>query len=290
MKTLWMILIFSFLPTVEAIDLPIPVAKIEYKEEAPRRGWEERGPEWALWLIPSVRIGGGSGTMVYFDPSTKFMYIISCGHLFNNGYKGADEYKKNPRTREIDVFYHNEKKLDKPEKYTAEVLCHVCQVWERGGGIWDVSLMRFKPKWNNPIYAPIAPLNLKLVKGQEYHSVGCDGGSEIAHYLVEFQEERKRGVVTEYVTEKNGPRGGRSGGGVFTDDGHFFAICSRGSNTNNGGGEGYWSSLFQIYKFLYAENYEFILELPARKLPIKDMNNPQKEYPRNYIPIPRKAA
>jgi hypothetical protein len=146
--------------------------------------------------------------------------------------------------------------------------------------------MRFHPDWDNPVYAPIAPEDYKPVVGKMYHSLGCDGRSEVAHYLVEFVTERQRGEVTEYVTQKNSPRGGRSGGGVMTDNVELIAICSRGGN-----GYGYWSSLNQIYKFLRKEKLDFLLETPVRKIPIKDMNNAQGTYPRDYIPIPgRKAA
>jgi hypothetical protein len=280
-----LIFIFSFTGTVCCFgDPPLPVSVIEYFQKNSGPGWEERGPEFTKWLSPSLRINGGSGTMVYYDAAKNDMYIISCGHLYQDGYKSAEDMKRNPRKQTIEVFYKNEKKLAKPQKYEAELLCYVCQVW-RSGGIYDVSLLRFKPDWENPWYAPIAAEDYKLEKGKMYHSCGCDGGSEVAHYLVEFVEERQRGEVTEYVTVKNAPRGGRSGGGVFTDDGQFIAICSRG-----GGDTGYWSSLQQIHKLLKKEGFEFILESPARKLPIIDMNNPQQTYPKDYIPVPGKRA
>jgi len=56
-----------------------------------------------------------------------------------------------------------------------------------------------------------------------------------------FGEKLKK---REILTTENGPRGGRSGGGVMTDDYQLIFICSRG-----GGGYGYWSSLHQIHKF-----------------------------------------
>jgi hypothetical protein len=268
----------------EKLEDILPVAKIKYEERLSGPGWEERGPEFIPWLAPSVRINGGSGTMCFYDPQDNWMYVISCGHLFKDGYYSREYYKKNPKSITVEVFYHNDKKLSQWKGYKAEIVCHVCEVWG-SNGIWDVSLMRFHPDWENPVFAPIAPEDYKMESGKMYHSLGCDGRSEVAHYLVEFVNERQRGAVTEYVTVKNAPRGGRSGGGVMTDDVQLVAICSRG-----GGDYGYWSSLNQIYKLLRREKLDFILETPARKIPIKDMNNPQEEYPKDYIPLPGRRA
>ena len=120
-----------------------------------------------------------------------------------------------------------------------------------------------------------------------YHSCGCDGRSEVAHYMVEFVEERQNGKITEIMTEKNGPRGGRSGGGVFTDDGQLIAICSRG-----GGGYGYWSALSQIHKFLKEEKMGFVLEgaASARLIPVVDTKDPRLRFPSDYVPLPSDAG
>lgn len=262
--------------TTPVIDLPFHETTLV----AP--GWEERGIEFRKWLAPSVRIGGGSGTMVYYDPEENYMYVISCGHLFNRGRGSADSYKSRPKTMTVEVFYHNNQKLDQVREYKAEVLCHV---WGEDGvsSVYDVSLMRFKPDWADPWYLPIASEKFRYIEDKMYHSCGCDGRSEVAHYLVRFVKEQTQGEITEIVTKENGPRGGRSGGGVFTDDGELIAICSRG-----GGGYGYWTSLNQIHRFLKEEGYGFVLQGAslARKIPIVDMNGPQREYPKDYIPLP----
>jgi hypothetical protein len=99
---------------------------------------------------------------------------------------------------------------------------------------------------------------------------------------VKYQGEYSVKGVTEIRTTENNPRGGRSGGGVFTDDHQLVFICSRG-----GGGWGYWSSLHQIHKFLTAEGFEFVLiGSLARRIPIVDMDDPTKKYPKDFIPLP----
>lgn len=248
-------------------------------------GWEERGSEFRKWLSPSVRIGGGSGTMCYFDEQTGWMYIISCGHLFDRGRKSKEECEKNKIIKKIDVFYQNNVKLDVVKQYEGEVVAYV---WGSSiSSVYDVSVIRFKPDWKDPWCLPIAPLDFKYKPGDSYHSCGCDGRSEVAHYLVDCKKEAQTGNITEVITERNGPRNGRSGGGLFTDDGQLIGICSRG-----GDGKGYWSSLTQIYKFLKEEKLDFILEgIPqARLIPIFDENRPQSEYLPAYIPLPSNAG
>lgn len=255
----------------------IPVNKIPYVRYNQKPGWEERGVEFTRWLSCSVRIpsSGGSGTMVYYDDYNKYMYVLSAGHLFPAGRFRMS--KKANETAEIHVFYQGNKKLSHVKAYRGELLC---SVWNTS--VYDVSLIRFKPDWPDPYYIPIAPLDTKIQKGGWYHSAGCDGMGEVAHYLVQMQGERSDGAVTEYVTGNNAPRGGRSGGGLFTND-SLIGICSRG-----GGNTGLWSSLQQIHKFLNEEGYGFILQgyAPARRLVIVDRNMPQGKYSKNFIPVP----
>lgn len=264
-----------FIQPIYAEPNELPVSQLPFVSVPTRPGWEERGPEFRKWLSPSVRIGGGSGTMVYYDPFNNDMYVISAGHLFRQGRFRAN--RNTPVQVTIEVFYHNNKKLPEPKSYRGEVLCYT---WGGYTDIYDVSLMRFKPDWSNPWYLPIAPVDYKLEPNRWYHSIGCDGKSETAHYLVQFVMERSMGDVTELVTQYNAPRGGRSGGGVFTDDGLLIAICSRGGNNT-----GLWTSLMQIHRFLKEEGYTAILNgySPALKIPIVDRNSPRNDRPTRVL-------
>jgi len=256
---------------------PIPVIQLPYYKTETRPGWEERGPEWIKWLAVGVRFPNGSGTICYFDPETKYAYVISAGHLFSGRSLRYDPNRK-PKMTEIDVFYHNERKLDKPKSYPCEVLCYQ----NFSDSVWDVAICRFKADWDVEWYASIAPKDYKLKKGHNYHSTGCDGLTPVAHYSVKYVEERDRGPVTEIITVENGPRGGRSGGGVMTDDGQLIFICSRGNSY------AYWTSLQQIHKFLELESeFEFILNSDiAARVPIHDQKDPTRVFPPGYIPLP----
>lgn len=283
MKRAFLLLILLLCPAAYAAEPGngIPVIDLPYERVSAVPGFQDRGAEFAKWLAPTVRIGGGSGTMVYYDG--EWMYVLSAGHLFSRGYSSAITLRKTTYNVNIEVFYHGTKKLPKPKVYKAFLLC---RVWGTSSSdVYDVSLMRFKPDWPEAASQtrPIAPVDYKLVVGKIYHSCGCDGMSEPAHYAVEYVSERANGNITELVTKKNGPRGGRSGGGVFADDGHLVAVCSRGD-----GYMGIWTSLNQIHKFLKAEGFEEVLNATptARKIPVIDRLHADRQYPPEYIPLP----
>ena len=281
-KFLILFVLFLSLASSANSQTPVPVINIPYTPTLKYRdGWEERGEKWSKWLSPSVMVtergGGGSGTICYYDG--EYAYIISCGHLYNTGRKSYAEYQKSPRYKDITVFYENGKQLGEYKKFRAETLCHVWNV------PYDVSLLRFKPDWKDPWVAPIAPVDYQLEKDKFYHSTGCDGLTPTAHYLVRYRYENVEGRISEIITTgENGPRGGRSGGGVLTDDGQLIFICSRGSNN-----AAYWTSLLQIHTFLKEEGFSYILEhSKAKTIPIVDRLNPQQQYQQDFILLPKR--
>jgi hypothetical protein len=242
---------------------------------------EDRGPEYRRFLAASVKIavsgGSGSGTIVYYDPDKNEAYVASCGHLWS-GTRSAADLQSRPESCRVITWYHNESKLQSPREYPAQVLFYSNN---RG---WDSSLVKFKPDWV-PEYFPIAPLDYSLPQGALFHSLGCDGGREVAHYNVEIVGMRGN----DLITTRNSPRPGRSGGGLLSDDGYYVATCWGTSDTTGGGGIGYFTPLSSIHEVYTRNGYDWLLKVAnvlARKIPIFDMNNPQQQYPKDYVPIP----
>jgi len=250
----------------------------------------ERGQHVARWLEPGVRIqvtdALGSGTIIFFDRRDGFAYIQSCGHLWD-GNMSAEEGKKRGVTCKVFVQYKEGKKLTEPIAYPATVLFynnnnkdpHLCQ---------DVSLLRFKPDFE-PNYFPVAPAEYQVQQGQILHSVGCDHGSEVAHYGVRIIGERGE-QWTDLVTTENSPRPGRSGGGLISDDAVYVGICW-GTTQVDGKGNGYFTPLRTIRFYNETNGYGWLNDVrglgsPARRLPIIDRNNEQLKYLEGYIPLP----
>tara|TARA_Y100000034_G_scaffold133308_1_gene198423 strand:+ start:2432 stop:3517 length:1086 start_codon:yes stop_codon:yes gene_type:complete len=242
---------------------------------------EDRGPEYRRFLAPSLKIraGGssGSGTICFYDEIKNEAWVISCGHLWS-GNKSASSP---PRDAKVVTWYHNDQKLSEPKTYPAKVIFYSNK---RG---WDISLLKFQPDWT-PEYFPIAPLNYPIKIGMRAHSVGCDGAREVARYDVEVIDLGGNG--DDLRTRRNSPRPGRSGGGLLTEDGYFIGICW-GTTAFDGSGTGLFTALGSIHNVYKREGYGWLLDVPpsggmARRIPIRDMEGPQRQYDRKYIPLP----
>lgn len=261
-------------------NMPILGQRSGVGGEAPT---EQRGPEFRKFLAASVKIGvsggSGSGTIVYYDPEKNLAYVATCGHLWSSGTMSAEEGKKRNLTCKIIIWYQNDKKLEAPKTYTANVVFYS---YLRGA---DSALVTFTPDWT-PEYFPFAPANYEYKKGVHAHSCGCDGGNEVAHYDVEM-------IGVEYkdlVTIRNGPRPGRSGGGLMDDNGFYIGTCW-GTEFRDGSGRGYFTPLSVIHQVYGGNGYNFLLNLQpggsvARQIPIRDRNTPQGNYPKDYIILP----
>jgi len=246
---------------------------------------EDRGIEYRRFLAPSVKIqtrgSSGSGTICYYDPIKNEAWVISCGHLWG-GNMSAEEGKQRQLKASIVTWYHNMKKLDEPRSYPADVI-----FYSNSNG-YDMSLLKFKPDWQ-PTYFPIAPEDYPIEVGQHYHSTGCDGAREVARYDVKILTVGD-GPGVDTIIVKNSPRPGRSGGGLLTDDGCFIAICWGTTDTSSGGGQGLFTSLPSIRNYYESQGYGWLLNktppVAARDIPIIDRNDPNRTFPKDYIPLP----
>lgn len=238
---------------------------------------EQRDEKYIKFLCVSVKISvsgaAGSGTICHYDPSTGWAYVISCGHLWkgNKSYDPLDHEKA-----KIIVWYHNEKKLDKPMAYEAEVL-----FWSNDRGK-DVSLLRFRPDWCAN-YAPIG-MHFHEQEGMVLNSMGCDGGSEVARYEVKFSKINQEDLMTEL----NSPRPGRSGGGLLNDQGELIGVCWGTSDTVSGDGTGYFTPLKSIRKVFADNEHSWLLGVKKdlETIPVRDWENKRAQYDRHYVPTP----
>lgn len=289
-KKLFLFLFVSFFALHNSCGQTIdPLDKMPILEKSPNNMLagaipvEQRGEEYRKYLSASVKIsvsgGSGSGTIIYYDREKNLAYIASCGHLWAPGVMTYEDGKKKNLECTITTWYHNQKKLQEPENYNAKVL-----MYSHLTGA-DTSLVVFTPNWE-PIYYPIAPANYPYDTSKIYHSLGCDGGDEVAHYQVQ-----PLGFLgTDLATYGNSPRPGRSGGGLIDDYGWYVGTC-RATQFKDGSGKGFFTTLSTIHKFYSSQKFDFLLNLEplgvsARKIPIKDKQSKQIFYRSDYILIP----
>ena len=242
---------------------------------------EQRGIEYRKWLSAGLKIivpdGSGSGTIVYFDPESGWAYVQSCGHLWSGNMTAEQGLSRNVKCQ-VKTWYHNLNKLIEPRIYPAEVI-----YYSNISGK-DCSLLRFKPDWK-PDYFPIGSNDFSYHKGMEFHSIGCDGGREVAHYDVEYVGMMNGSIVTT----RNSPRPGRSGGGLISKNNYYVGICW-GTSNYNGNANGYFTTLSALRKCNEENGYGWLNNVNlnlARMIPIIDKNSPQRVYPWDYIPMPR---
>lgn len=237
------------------------------------------------YLIPSVRLftghSYGSGTICYYDTEKNIAYIVSCAHLW------GETPNKSPKdnseaTCQVDIFYKNEKKLEKPQRFQAEVICF--------NHTSDVSFIKFTPDWKIDHYMPIAPLTYQIENNYKFESVGCDEASEVAAYTVKIYDKLYL-VYGDIMTIENSPRLGRSGGGLVTSDGYIIGICRATSNVD-GSGYGFFVPLSKVYK--YAENHaevSWLLRIIrqtsfSQQIPMIDENGSIYIILNGYLPEP----
>lgn len=245
----------------------------------------ERGVEYRPWLEPGVRIrvtgASGSGTICYYDDTTNLAYVISCGHLWERGEVTADQMKSRNITCVVEVFYQNGQKLEASKAYHAKVLFYS---YKSGA---DFSLMTFAPDWR-PTYFPVAPAGEYVPKNSHAHSVGCDHGTEVAHYDVQID-----GIQgNDLITHLNSPRPGRSGGGLMNNSGWYIGICW-GTSDKTGNGIGYFTPLSVIHDGYARNGYDWVLKVGpqvnslARKLPVFDKNGLPLQLAKDFILVPK---
>lgn len=243
---------------------------------------EQRDASVRPWLAPGLKINvkgaSGSGTIIYYNEQDGYAYMQSCGHLWD-GSMTAQEGRSRNVTCTVTTWYHNQMKLNAPKTYPAEVL-----YFNNARGR-DVSLLRFKPDWI-PEYFPIAPEDFVFSEGLRLHSVGCDHGSEVAHYDVQVAGMQNE-AHPSLVTTQNSPRPGRSGGGLSSDE-FYVGICW-GTSAFDGSGNGFFTPLKTIRAYNEANGFGWLNDMSnnlARQIPIIDRNGPQRKHPKDYIPIP----
>lgn len=274
-------IIKKWAPKNDVVEMPIVQNSKPIEVANNSSPFEQRDAKYIKFLSSSVKINvkgaSGSGTICYYDPKENWAYVISCGHLWT-GDKSYKELLNNPQKAKIIIWYQNETKLDQSRTYDAEVL-----FWSNTRGK-DCSCLRFKPDWK-PNYFPIASIDYKLNKGELLNSLGCDSGSEVARYEVEFLEMRGDDIITK----RNSPRPGRSGGGLLTDSGWYVGVCWGTSDTSTGNGIGYFTPLKSIHEVFIKNGHEWIIllsEFSGRDIPIYDWKSPKKQFDWDYVPTP----
>lgn len=183
------------LPVVAIASSPLITSSVKLRVDAPD------SHDW------------GSGTII--DTRQGEALILTCGHIFRKS-QGQGNI-------EVHLFGKNSviKVLGTCLFYDSEEM--------------DLALVAIAPPC--PVHAvPIAPVSYQILPSQQVSSVGCDHGGNPTvqtHQIISIDRvgtPRDSRVPFHYVQVSGAPVGGRSGGGLFSNEGYLIGVCNTGGN------------------------------------------------------------
>tara|TARA_Y100000034_G_scaffold136971_1_gene217772 strand:- start:10245 stop:11177 length:933 start_codon:yes stop_codon:yes gene_type:complete len=215
-----------------------------------------------------------SGTLIYYSDDG-YAYVIGCGHC--HGSVGS-------KVRIITYFVGDTRETRKFDG----VVVAISQKE-------DLCIMKFKPDFE-PNWVPIGQKDSPFFKpsgapkGQRIVVTGRDAGLPSGNRDPAAYEAFIRETNDDWYlrSRQSQSRGGRSGGGVMTEDCRWLIGVNHGrGSTVRGIGHGLWAPLHRIHRFLEANQLEWLLDVQsgARTIPIVDHEG-GRSFDRLYIPLP----
>jgi hypothetical protein len=165
----------------------------------------------------------GTGTII--DSFQGEALVLTCGHLFR------ESQGKAPIT--VETFFGGQ-----IQKYTATLIDFQAKEV-------DIGLLSFRPVQE---IAPVKliPITKKLSEGQRVFSIGCDRGAPPSRIDSQVSKlNRYMGPPNVEVTGQ--PVEGRSGGGLFDDQGQLIGVCYAADPSLN---EGLYNAADVVYQQL----------------------------------------
>ena len=205
----------------------------------------------------------GSGTII--DSRVGRTVILTCGHIFRAIRKSNDMIAKSdepaeesadktvtPRLLEVDIFLPGGRSVTYVGKLVDADL------------VGDVGIVTI-PTAGVLAATPLAPRDALRTVGDELTSIGCGGGEEPKLQATQLT------AINRYDGPDNlecttAPKQGRSGGGLFDDQGHLVGVCIAADQESD---RGLYAGLKPIYALLTRAKLQQVLppaERPAQPL------------------------
>lgn len=190
----------------------------------------------------------GSGTIVHSKKGRSV--ILTCAHIM-------DQAGDDPKVQ-VDVF-----EKEKTRTFIGRIIGHDIKS--------DVGIITIPTSERLPV-AALAPPSLKLTKGQQVFSIGCDNGKPPTRMPA------KLSGVDRYLGPNNletnlAPENGRSGGALFDMRGRVVGVCSAADKKGNHGlyaGNRAIFDMFKKYKLLTVYGEEIAKAKEGRRTTLFD--------------------
>ena len=225
--------------------------------------------------------GFGSGTVIYSTPEESL--IITCAHIFKlDGRKQADP-SQFPRRIMVDLFDGN---LEGPKHNTVHFL-EAVEGWAVDYDFTrDVGLIRIKPGHRLPA-CRVVPAHWHPQPHMQVLTVGCSEGHDATAWHTTITKARIQNFLQgnptyEAIECDVAPKQGRSGGGLFTDDGYIAGICNFAEPQGN---HGLYATPRSIYNLLDRNNLAALYTPPSRGADTLLANGGGAAQPRRKAPV-----
>jgi thiol-disulfide isomerase/thioredoxin len=194
-------------------------------------------------------VGFGSGTVIHSSP--KEALILTCAHIFKlEGHRQAAP-ERFPRKIMIDLFdgkLHGEKpaQVHFVESVEGQAVDYDFAL--------DVGLIRIQPGRRLPA-ARVVPAHWEPRPRMFMYTVGCSEGQDATAWDTVILNPQMRGLMGsphyEAMECKYAPKQGRSGGGLYTQDGYLAGVCNFAEPRGN---HGLYATPRSIYSLLARNN------------------------------------
>lgn len=175
-------------------------------------------------VLAQGSVGFGSGTIVYSTADEAL--ILTCAHIFKLEGQRQAAPDRFPRKILIDLF---DGKLhgDHPAQvHFVETVAGKAVDYDFA---FDVGLIRIRPGRRLPA-ARVVPSHWRAQPRMLMYTVGCSEGQDATAWSTVILNPQMRGLSGnpnyEAIECKYAPKQGRSGGGLFTQDGYVAGVCN----------------------------------------------------------------
>jgi RNA polymerase sigma factor (sigma-70 family) len=198
-------------------------------------------------------VGFGSGTII--DSNLEYSVVLTSAHLFKIDGLEHIQPASFPYKIEIDLF---DGKLSDSKPAKVHLLETVAGELLDPYFDRDVALVRIRPG-RLLATSPIVPPRWGPQAGMRVLTVGCSEGNDATAWHTKVTKVRVRNFLQgnptyEAIECETAPKQGRSGGGLFTDDGYLAGVCNYADPTRN---RGLYATPGSIYALLERNGLAF---------------------------------
>ena len=202
-------------------------------------------------------IGYGSGTVIYSSP--KESLILTCAHIFKLDGSRQAPPSKFPRKITIDLF-DGRPRGHEYEVHPIETVAGEAVDYDFG---LDVGLIRIRPGRRLPA-SRVVPPHWEPLQRMGMTTVGCSEGHDATAWKTQIIDPRMQGLSGNQAYEAiecvRAPKQGRSGGGLYTNDGYIAGVCNFAEPR---GDRGLYATPNSIYSILDRNKLAGLYASPA---------------------------